>query len=268
MFFKTIHNNLYNHPSRININIPMMVAKIPRYSQFSSSSHSYFWCFTKYQNGRQIHKEISKCLCLSYKTFCKIHTSLTLLFQNNSSIITMVILTHMFFQCTSSVSLQKCNLIFYSKEHDMPRRVQYLITSGASICHSSSSSPANLQITDAGHHTINPLCVVCVYNVLFSVTLTTVECLRLLANAWQSHRLKSVLVIHLVLQVSSLKVALLFDIIHSAHYSCNQSHSPTASLCLALRTTHIHYVHTRHLETRKSALFIAPCNVMFCPIKK
>jgi hypothetical protein len=173
-----------------------------------------------------------------------------------------------FFNCTSSVSLQKCNLIFYSKHHEMPWRIQYLITSGASICHSSSSSPANLQTTDVGgRHTINPLCVVCVYNVLFSVTLTTVKCC-LLANTWQSHCLKSVLVIHLVLQISSLKVFLLFDIIHSAHFSCNQSHSPTALLCLALRTTHIHYVHNRHLETRKSTLFIASCNVMFCPIKK
>ena len=168
-----------------------------------------------------------------------------------------------FFNCTSSVSLQKCNLIFYSKQHEMSWRVQYLITYGASICHSSSSSPANLQITDAGgRHTVNPLCVVCVYNVSFSVTLTTVKC-RLLANAWQSHCLISVLVIHLVLQVSSLKVALLFDIIHSAHYSCNQSHSPTALLCLALRITHIRYVHNRHLETWKSALFKTSCSVMF-----
>jgi len=63
----------------------------------------------------------------------------------------------------------------------MPWRVQYLITSGASICHSSPRSPANLQITDAGdHHTINPLCGVCAYNVLFYVTLTTVKCRRLL----------------------------------------------------------------------------------------
>jgi len=58
-----------------------MVAKIPRYLQFSPSSHSYFWCFTKYQNGRQIHNDISRCLCLSYKPFCKIHTALSLLFQ-------------------------------------------------------------------------------------------------------------------------------------------------------------------------------------------
>jgi hypothetical protein len=108
-------------------------------------------------------------------------------FKNNSSIITMVTLKHMFmcyfFHCTSSVSLQKCKLIF-SKEHEMPWRVRYLITSGASICHCSPSSPANLQITDAGgRHTINPLCLVCVYNVLFSVALTTVKCLHLLAKA-------------------------------------------------------------------------------------
>jgi len=109
-------------------------------------------------------------------------------------------------------------------------------------------------------HTINPLCVVCGYNVLF--------CKFDNSKMSSSSCLKSVLVIHLVLQVSSLKVDLLFDIIHSAHYSCNQSHSPTALLCIALGKTHIHYVHTRHLETRKSALFTASCNVMFCPIMK
>jgi len=35
----------------------------------------------KYQNGRQRHKDISKCLCLLYKPFCKIHTALSPLFQ-------------------------------------------------------------------------------------------------------------------------------------------------------------------------------------------
>lgn len=132
----------------------------------------------KFQNASAYHIKPSAKSTLPYPYYLK----------NNSSIITMVILTHMFvcyfFHCTSSVSLRKCNLIFYSKEHEMPWRVQNLIVTGASICHSSPSLPTNLQITDArGRHTINPPCVVCVYNVLFSVTLTRVKCLCLFANA-------------------------------------------------------------------------------------
>jgi hypothetical protein len=58
-----------------------MVAKILRYLQFSPSSHSSFWRFIKHQNGIKIHKDTSKCPCLPYQAFCKIHTSLSLLFQ-------------------------------------------------------------------------------------------------------------------------------------------------------------------------------------------